>query len=369
MHVRTVSIDRYRQRIARIAADGIHTAALSDELVDALDAAIGFDGVCSGTVDPATLIPTDIGLLGHPDGGMTVSEAFSISLSAPVHARTCALARAPRPVEILSQTYDGDVERSPLYRHVLAPQGFEHALRAMLVCDGACWGFFSLLRRSGQPDFTQRDADIAEAIAPELARALRRAILSEGDATALSLEDPGVIVLDETLAVIASNPAAEHWLGQLDVTHGNLPPFLHAVATIALGGRDGSPAPAPPRLRVRSRAGDWLHVHATALDGERGRTVAIVIEPARREQLTPVIAHAYGLTAREREVAQLVADGASTAEIAELLFIAPYTVKDHLKAVFDKVGVRNRRDLARALAANQRPSRSHRRSPSASRHP
>lgn len=48
------------------------------------------------------------------------------------------------------------------------------------------------------------------------------------------------------------------------------------------------------------------------------------------------------LTERENEVLQLVADGASTTEIAERLFISQKTVKNHLAAVYDKLDVDDR---------------------------
>ena len=57
------------------------------------------------------------------------------------------------------------------------------------------------------------------------------------------------------------------------------------------------------------------------------------------------------LTEREREVALKVASGESNKEIARELDVAERTVKAHLTAVFDKLGVRDRLQLAIQLKA------------------
>ncbi|WP_326549414.1 response regulator transcription factor [Micromonospora sp. NBC_01813] len=48
------------------------------------------------------------------------------------------------------------------------------------------------------------------------------------------------------------------------------------------------------------------------------------------------------LSSREREVLQLVADGAGNREAARLLFISEASIKTHLQHIYDKLGVRDR---------------------------
>jgi DNA-binding CsgD family transcriptional regulator len=53
-----------------------------------------------------------------------------------------------------------------------------------------------------------------------------------------------------------------------------------------------------------------------------------------------------GLTAAERRVASLVADGKTNREIAAALFLSERTVASHLTHIYVKLGVRSRTELA-----------------------
>ena len=127
-----------------------------------------------------------------------------------------------------------------------------------------------------------------------------------------------------------------------------LPAELRGLAD---GAQIGSPG--VRRTLIMEHAGERLRVEATAVG--KGRTQfhlwrevipGVVESPAAVEEAT-----SDGLTTREREVALLVADGQRSREVAERMAIAPQTVKSHLKTIFDKLGVRNRVELARRLSS------------------
>jgi len=121
---------------------------------------------------------------------------------------------------------------------------------------------------------------------------------------------------------------------------------VHAVAGRALRTADGYDEPGEVALvRVLSRSGIWVVLHGTSLVASGARRAAVIVEPAHPARLTPLLMSAYGLTEREQEVTRLVLRGDSTAQIAERLVVSPHTVQEHLKKIFEKTGVRSRREL------------------------
>jgi DNA-binding CsgD family transcriptional regulator len=62
------------------------------------------------------------------------------------------------------------------------------------------------------------------------------------------------------------------------------------------------------------------------------------------------------LTESEFAVVSLAAQGAANREVAERLYLSPYTVSSHLRHVFAKLGIRSRVELARLAAARGMPA-------------
>jgi DNA-binding NarL/FixJ family response regulator len=85
------------------------------------------------------------------------------------------------------------------------------------------------------------------------------------------------------------------------------------------------------------------------------------VEPAKSSQIAPIIVEAYNLTPREQDITRAVARGLSNQEIAGALHLSPHTVRDHLKAVFAKVGVSSRGELVAKVFAEHYAPRMHER--------
>ncbi|MBT5856334.1 response regulator transcription factor [bacterium] len=76
-----------------------------------------------------------------------------------------------------------------------------------------------------------------------------------------------------------------------------------------------------------------------------GLSVALSIYLAQRKNKC----RPFGLSQRELEIAKHVKEGLSNKVIADTLFISEYTVKNHLKNIFQKTGASNRTELSQQI--------------------
>jgi DNA-binding CsgD family transcriptional regulator len=160
-------------------------------------------------------------------------------------------------------------------------------------------------RRVSATDAGERRADL-----------LAAAVLGALETALDALQVPALIVTDSG-EVICSNAPARTLLGDRPT----------ALRWSPSGAR--APRVAPP---------DW---EVTPIRDASSRAWALMIKrsagtPARR---------GWNLTARQREVLDLVARGMTNTSIAETLGIRLGTVEFHISAIFDKVGVNNRAAL------------------------
>ena len=91
------------------------------------------------------------------------------------------------------------------------------------------------------------------------------------------------------------------------------------------------------------------------LVGQRPTRGAPVVEEnlaARSGQVNPV----SRLTPQQRQIAELVATGATNREIAAALFVSTRTVDYHVRNILARLGLRSRIDLARLLAPGYAPA-------------
>ena len=79
--------------------------------------------------------------------------------------------------------------------------------------------------------------------------------------------------------------------------------------------------------------------------------VTVAVSRAPAPPSAEAVRERTGLTAREAEVALLLAQGLTNAEVADRLFIAPATARRHTESVLGKLGLTSRAAVASALLA------------------
>lgn len=324
----------------------------------ALRRAVPCDAWCIGTIDPATLMITGSIGDGYPMKGS--GRFVEIEYNEPNIFTYAGIARSKPPTASLHAITGGQPASSLHWKEILQPAGLSDELRAALVVDGSCWGSLALARATSAASFTESDVSYLAGLSAPIALGVRASLVVGDPPLADTVFGPGLMILTEALQPEAVSPAAERWLAELKEAEsewmGPLPNSVYAVVTRLrqLDNTSDRLPDAMPRVRVRLPSGQWLSVQASWLHGVTGSDrIAVIIEAAAATQIAPLIAGAYGLTEREREITQHVLQGLSTKETAAILTISPATVQQHLTAIFGKVGVRSRRELVSRVFEQQ----------------
>jgi len=213
------------------------------------------------------------------------------------------------------------LRRSHVYAVWFRPFGVERELNVAIPSPPWHTKTFLFDRRPGR-DFTERDRLVLDLLQPHFGHLWRAA---------------------QTRRRLRAALAALEWQGEHQA---------RGVIVLAPGGGIELISAAARRLvheyfGASRQAGlpaalaDWLEVGSGTMRRQRGDrrlTIdrsgdALLLEETREE---------LGLTARERQILAWVVRGKTNPEIAELLWIAPTTVRKHLEHVYAKLGVRTR---------------------------
>jgi DNA-binding CsgD family transcriptional regulator len=297
-----------RGEIIRLADRGLDFHELAPAATRVLRRAVPFDGVAIVAFDPATALPVD------------------------------------RWIDDAGELADADMAK---FRELAAErrraEHLGHRLWAVCVGESGLWGGIVLQRDSSV--FAAREVNLLAVLTGAFPEAQRGRLEQDVPAAAVERE-PGLLLLAGDDAVEEANAAAAAWLTELREDGTRLPVVVRSVAERARAITSGR-SDVAARARVRAPSGRWVLVRGSVL-GDGART-AVTLEPARAPEMVELMAEAHGLTARERHVADLIAQGLPNAAIAANLHLSPYTVQDHLKAVFEKFGVSSRGQLVARL--------------------
>ncbi len=313
---------------------------------------IDCDATCWHTLDPQTgLITSDAPQELISEGvftpetaadagaGIVASEYFVTDVNTFAH-----LAARRVPVGTLSQATKGRPERSARYRDVLAPAGIPFELRAAFVNRGRCWGAVHIARRDDRPDFSADDAAALASITAAIADGIRTSIRFDAARQTRDGSAPGLVVLGPGNGVeLITPPAQELFAAMRSPALATVPSPVLALAGFTRS-RSHDPDRRADTVAVPTASG-WITLHASLPEGGGDGRVAIVLERSASPQTTAIRLEAHGVTAREREIATLLAHGLTNPEIAARLVLSPYTVQDHIKSLFEKTGVSSRQEL------------------------
>lgn len=332
--------------VERLCASHDDARQLRLALLDELRRLVGFDAYAWLLTDPSTEVGTapiaDVPCL--PELPRLIRLKYATAINRWTHQS--------EPVARLHAATGGQLERSLVWRELLAGHGVTDVLSVVFRDRSSCWSFLDLWRIGGL--FTEGDVQRVAATTEPITEALRRCAartLAEPTASRpLDRAGPIVLMMSAELEMQAQTPDTERYLRTLVPPDGDRPPVPAAAYNVAaqlLAVELGVDTHAPI-ARVHLQRGEWMTLRAARI----ATAIAVSIENSSSTERLDVFRRSVQLTARETELLELLAGGASTREIADRMFLSDHTVQDHLKSIFAKSGARSRRELLARVVGN-----------------
>ncbi|MFD7008995.1 helix-turn-helix transcriptional regulator [Rhodococcus jostii] len=317
-------------------------------VLDTIRTRIPFDFAVMAMVDPATLLPTSqttTGAVSLPSHAIETAARLEYGPS-PFANAIGELARSPVGVQTIRDAIGGDLHRALPYVELLGPAGMDDEIRFVVRGrDKLCWGVGTLVRGPGRR-FSGEEIRLLAGAARAIGEGLRLSLLRQAPRVHEEVTDgPAVVIVGPDGEVESATAPAVAYLDRCGADSGSrMVPAVFAAERLRNSGS------AAAVTRARTLDGQWLVIRAGKLDGRgtAGRVV-VTLEPAGPAEIISLLAAIHGLTAREAEVLGHVLAGQTRVEVAHRLFVSPYTVQDHLKSIYAKIGVNSRQELVAQL--------------------
>jgi DNA-binding CsgD family transcriptional regulator len=342
---------RCRVRLERLSESALDCESIQREAIADLQRVIGFDRWCWPLADSDTLLPLS-GVAEH-DFGPGLPRSLELEYSDDHFASKQVLARRANSAGSLSVETGGDLALSMRWDEVMRPVGIGDV--AAVACRDAlgCWGWIEAYRDRADGQFEAGDLELLANVGSSLGSALRRGFMVGNGSEALEPGPPGVIVLNPDLSLLSWTAGARAWIDALPAAKlfaawGMLPAVVYPVATLSRSPDDLRAAHA----LERAADGRWVMIEAAPLDGDADGKIAVTLRGAAPTETFDVFCRGYAFTQRERDVVAALVAGLDTRAVTERLFISRHTVQDHLKSVFQKVGIHSRRELLARFSAS-----------------
>ena len=259
-----------------------------------------------------------------------------------------------------------DFIKSEYYNDFLRHQSIHYEMVIYLKSGDRRSGVVALFRPKNAVDFSPEEKVKAELMAPHLAGALEKTVVLEQinksekiiQSITSDLPNKGIIILDQNLELSYQNEESMKILSILCQSEDGKEKILEKLPRqLSLRCQElkkaitlKEPVKNEPYEQLISVNDQQILIRLHLLNcGEKSPLFLIYLEPDKPPFLFSQFMNKNGLTKREIEVVNLLFLGLKNFEISTKLFISEYTVENHLKSIYQKIGVKNRTSLIHRL--------------------
>jgi DNA-binding CsgD family transcriptional regulator len=342
--------NRCRDRLEALTRGSLDAEQARREAIVELRRAVGFDRWCGPLTDPDSALSTSG--IGEFDFWPSLAQMVALEEHGDITSKPRLVLDANASIALSGATR-GDLARSRRWRECLQPYGIGDELMTVCRDRHGCWGSVELMRDTSDRPFGEDELRLLRQVAPTLGTLLRGSLARvRPDPVAEAMPPaPATLILDRDLRMVGWTATLREWLARLPTVGDMLPPAAYEIAARVLTPHDAVHG-LPVRVRIGTPSGAWIAIEGARLEGSDPGRVAVTIRAATADETFDLLCKVHDFTTRERQLAGQVRGGLGTRELAVELGISSYTVQDHLKSIFDKTGVRSRRELVSHLTGS-----------------